>query len=89
MTPLFVVCCTVQHKVVYILFFICITYHIIHLFVCLFLSFSCSVFVLVLVNMFDDGLLSYISSSPKFYFLFVELSLFLVRLSKYLDPIFS
>ena len=31
---------------------------LISLFVCLFLSFSCSVFVLALFSMFDDGLLS-------------------------------
>ena len=33
-----------------------------HLFVCLFLSFSCSVFVLALFNMFDDGLIVIITT---------------------------
>ena len=60
---------------------------------CLFLSFSCSVFVCALFNMFDDGLLSYISASPKI-FKFLGISIvyrvvILVPLSKCLDLILS
>ena len=68
MTPLLFVCCTVLNKVVDIFFFPSLSHTIqfISLFVCLFLSFSCSVCVLDLFNMFDDGLLSEISSSPKY-----------------------
>ena len=90
MTPLFFVCCTLQNKVINIYSFSSLSHTIqfISLFVCLFLSFSYSVFVLDLFIMFDDGLLSQLSSSTIFC-ISVELSPSLVRLSKWLDPILS
>ena len=63
MTPLLFVCYTVQHRVVDFLS-LSHTIQFISIFVCLFLSFSCGIFVLALFNMFDDGLLWLQTTQP-------------------------